>query len=896
MRITDRFGKSFDEYRRAHLARLRFKVDFDARLTDQDGKVWPIPPAAIRDRQRSTAVDSGTWEIKLSLYPGKLPKGLIIEQYQTLTIDRLIAGVWPYFTGKIDEPVEDIVEENGAAVRTLELTAQGVLQRCKGYRINSLNIDPLSFFSSILGTAAAPADTALSFGDSTGLVAGEVLQLASGANTAVVTIQSTGFFSVALTGAVGGAFTYPIGSTVKLLTQLLGICTTQQKTVTSTMAIGGVESVPGAAVTYALNDTAVNGGLVISPNADFSGPYVKGVAYTLDATVSPAKVTWLVVPAATRYYRYAKLERFVAPRIIRAAAKFFRLPYRRDVNDLYQTTIAAIDTGAKTITPSDPTGYKDLLDVAQGEYLTVTPASGIDVSGQITAVDASTGAMTFAALPAGAALGDSIRLGTSDYHQAWDDDRLITIYSNSLGTVLYDQRYFQTMPNIGQAVPVSGRHWTSSEGAWAFIGLIREVQGLTGIYSNRIEEAVKTVLTSATGLFSAADFTVERTGVLIKNISRAGITMDEFLKEIKEQSLNPSDFLHDTMDGKLTLKPYYQKATPDWELRGVRRIRIEPRPEPVTAVTIIGKDEPANNAAIWFLSSENLTSPDYMFDGSVVSPATPPSSASPSFVTFRLPPVTPLQAYPVVDKIRITGVGVISVFVSFAGQEFYLPGYIYRSVGKTGSQATLEIPGEELIKIVNRNSSKATSPTDLVLRLDNTMAATTIGTAIAEIEILVKNQTAWRAELTDDPAKCVVPADTTQFGTIWTAKTPPSSTGQEGVSEKVSYRYAPTSYLKRVQVRYVSPSNQVPRHEVRELTGITIQDARNYAERYQDEHLRMGSVYVVEAPLLDYAEPGDTGRVWTPWGTSLSLFLQGLSDGGGPLDNMANYRFIDYSK
>ena len=85
------------------------------------------------------------------------------------------------------------------------------------------------------------------------------------------------------------------------------------------------------------------------------------------------------------------------------------------------------------------------------------------------------------------------------------------------------------------------------------------------------------------------------------------------------------------------------------------------------------------------------------------------------------------------------------------------------------------------------------------------------------------------------------------------------------------------------------------RTKIIRLGNMPQAECRTYAENYMDEYLRSHLVYTVEAPLLDYAEPGDTVLVQLPDGSQKTLLLWGITDSGGPNDNMATYTLRDYS-
>lgn len=982
MRTTDLFGKSLTEYRRA-LARLSFTAGWDVRLKDQDGKVWTIPPRAVLGRSRGSQVDSGTWECSIEVDKAQLPKGVVPDQYHTLEVDRLMAGVWPYFRGQIDKVVEGVKLEEGSAVTTLTLQANGVLQRTKGYRVDRLAYEPtvapgarklmgiastqvVSSSAPIpapqtLTGAFSPSDTTIKVASTAGYSKGMRLFVYRGTSPSAIVfdefVQVTAVLSSTELACTAPAFTFAAGDKV---------CP--------------CEAVPGGGNVFVTSEFKGFYALVASPSATFASIYGLLTDYQAAVEAGGLYAVWFTTPATPRHYRFARMERYVSPifnTVPRQAA--FQLPPGRDINDLYQTTITSIDVATKTIGLADPTplktdgtvgsikvtaqgsgytsapavtfsapppggttatgtailmsgkviaviltscgaGYvtpptititggggtgaaakaylKCALDLAQGEYVTFTPstgpAAGLDVPDYpIESIDHAAGTIKLTALYGYVQVGDPIRIGTTEYHQAWTDDTLITYCEDPGLTSPFDQRHFQTLASIGQAVPLRGGGWFEEQPVYAYVGEIYDYEAGTGNpRPNRVEEMLREILVAKLGLYDAGEVVTAQTGVLTKNFRAHATDLSELLRGVKEKSLGPADYIHDTPDGKLYIGPFRQKSAPYWEIRGVTSIEEGDRPEPVTAVTIIADGEPANNAATVLSEFKNLDNPGVIYDGASDEAAVPVDPFEDASVTLRFPRLTPLQAYPHVKGIKITGIGVLSVYLKGASKDYYLPGWTYRAIGsyEDGDTSrpkpeTVEIQEDDLLRLFDRAAVDA-GPVDVVLLWHSTSGSAGIDTRINEIQVLTVNHNAWRAELTDDTTKAIADQGAEAFGTIWTQPDP---------ALKVSYRYAPTSYLKRVQPRYVSPSNQVPRHEVRKLPAISAQDCRNYAENYVSEYLRLGKTYTVEGPLLDFAELGDTVRVWWPDGSCRDLLLWGISDSGGALDDQATYTLVDYS-
>lgn len=800
------------------LAALDLRPSWDVRLVDQNGAVYSIPPKALKSRSRSTELDGSTWRLSLSLERSFLPSSIDPQQYHRLEID-LILGTdkIPYFRGYIDKAAGGESLQGGAILKPLELEAFGVLQKTKGYRVNSFRVDPAWI--------------------------------------------STG------------------------TTLLTGLCTTQRYTPGTTMTAGGTERLPNAG-TYG----ATAGYLKVYTSAALSATYVQGTDYTLDTSVVPIKLTWVNAPSSARVIEWIQPERFVVPAwfpTYSSTPSFFRCPYGRRYDDLFQTYVTAIDTVNKKVTLADATGYTDRLDLTQGEYVAFT-SGGVDSYRRVASFNSATKELTINAaesLPAGLAVDDGIRLATTEHYQAWDDDRLVRFFVSSAGVTEWNRTYFNAIPNLGCASPLA-RNWTTTETVYSDLYLVDQSSD-----SNRVEEIIKTLLTGL-GLFTSSDITTSKTGAYVKNFAYTATDADEILSSLAPNSLPPNAFIHDEPDGTISIKPYQQKTAPDWVMRGVYEIKETDHPEPVSAVTVIAlSDQEINLAPRYFNSSTNFNNPERCIDGDKSSAATPTSTSGQATLTFRIPRSTPLTSFPVIDKLRVTGQGLLSVYVTRSGTDYYLAGNTFRPL-KDGS---IEIPGEELHRVLLVGSTLTYQ--DLTFRFDpvtsgDNLSVVTVATAasVSEIEIVTSQAGVWKAELTDDTGKTPADNGASDFGSTWV---------QADVTLRESWRYAPPDYLKRVSSQYNAPGSGTtskPRHKVIRRKGISQQRCRDDAERWCDELLREGKSYSVSGILDPRAQLGDTVRIYKKDGSYLDLFLWGIDDSGGPKDLSATYQFKDFGR
>lgn len=791
------------------LARMDYKAAYEFRLVDQHGKVYPIPSRAVLSAPASSAVDSGTWEMPVSIMASSMPRGVNPQQYHRIEVDRVVAGNrMPYFRGVIDEVRRGWRKESWAEVETIDLQAFGVLQRAKGYRVDSLRIDPVT-------------------------------------KDGVIQLRGLGRFRTWTPGygvSMGGTETIPYGGPV----------------------LGSV---------YAFTDSTL------------TTPYVEGVNYTVNASATPLKITWLTTPASSRVFWFDTVERFVIP-YLSSGPSFITLPPGREYDDLYHTWVLDIDRPNNKLRVADRTGYDASIAITEDDYLAIVTAAGTeyilergsyaDAQGWIDMTDP---------IPLDVTVGDAVRLPTTEAIAAWDDDRIYQFWdgaSGSGGAQEWNRTFFTVYPNLGIAVPVN-RVWGINDEVYidsifpGGVGYIRE-----DVDDNRIEEAVKRILTDKTGLFAASDVLTEPTGVYVKNRTWSGYDLSDVLAEAKDQAMSPNAYIHDTQDGKVTIKPYRQKAKADWVLRGIQSIEETDVPEPVTAVTVIAEaSEPVNLAGEWLYEVGGAINPERLTDGNKdENLAATASVAEDGFgAVFKVPIPEPGATHPIIDSIRVTGTGLVTAYFAIApdtGPVYAIPGYTFAPI----ESGTMEISADEIAKVVTDQAGY------LVVYISPVTSGSTESSTIvtpatcSEIEILTRKAGWWRAALTDDTNLAPANNGPDEFGSIWRQPDP---------TKRMSYRYAPPDYLKRVQTLYPDKA----REHVLSMTAISQQDTRDYAERWQDELLRAGKTYRVTAPYDDRAELGDT--VLVQWkGFRKELFLWALEGPQDPRSPLATYTFIDY--
>jgi hypothetical protein len=795
------------------IARRTLKPRWVFHIIDQDGNRHVLPGRAVLDRQRSGAVDGGTWSLSLTVLFAMLPAGIRPRQYHRLEVSRIIAGVvYPYFVGIIDKDGIDRQLEAGSVIERITLEAFGMLQKAKGFRVDSLRIDPVT-------------------------------------QDGIIKLRGLGKWKEWTPGV-------PIAATDE-------------------------EQIPfGGATT---------GDVLVFTDSTYSSFYNEGVDYSVDRTKTPIVITWITTPADTRVIWYDALERFVIP-FLGSGGGFITLPIGRDYDDLFHTWVLDFEAGTPNrIQLADRTGYGLDYYVAEDDYISVVTSDGVRHQVERSGVaDVNGWQDIVGALPTGIAKGDPVWLPTTEAIAAWDDDRIYQFWTGLGGSdgTEWNRTLLKAYPSLGIAVPTP-RVWSFSDEVYidsflGGVGYIRE-----DVDANRIEEVIKSILTTETGLFDPSEVITEPTGVYVKNRTWSGYDLSDVLAEGKDQAMSPNTFIHDTPEGKISIKPYRQKVSADWTLAGVQSVEEVDDPEPVTAVTVIAEAErPVNLAGEWLYLIDDADNPHYITDTNrdAGRSATPHAWADAFTVIFKIPDPVPSTIHPLIDSIKITGNGLVMAFFTPSMDIQEGPWYVLPGCNMTPIESgTMEITADQIARVVTSSAGYLvigiTDVTDGIYEPGTLLTRA----SCSEIEILTKKSGYWRAALTDDTDLAPANNGPDEFGSIWRQPDP---------AKRESYRYAPTAYLKRVQPLYPSKA----REKVLPMTAISQQDTRDYSERHQDEYLRAGKTYRVVAPFDDRAELGDTVCVPMMDGTKRNLLLWGMSDGGGPGDVTCTYDFIDYGR
>jgi hypothetical protein len=681
-------------------------------------------------------------------------------------------------------------------------------------------------------------------------------------------------------------------------------------------------------------------------------------------------------------------------------------------------------------------------DVSNYEYITITWPDASEKTLRISSINRSTGVITFAGVgavsqPTHPTLGTyadstcSIRVSTTDYYTTFHNKFYYFMGHNASPNDYYYPEVFDILPSVGQVVPKRGinalispstvtdiRHWRTgwSTRPWHVYNgaLINPQEGLqvltslsqnniklsTPFYANRIEEAIKAIICDGYygyGVFRNSLVTTENSGILTKPFSSGGKYLDEIIKDIASQSFPANMFIKDKANGEVLIKRYSQKTSYDYMIPGVASVTVEDPAEKITSVTIISKSEEDKDITPSCFAGGGFNDATKMFDGNTTTYAYSIRSgtgvnAGSSLAIFQLNPPNTNYVFPFLKEISIYGYGTLFVGI-FYGRPDQLNETGY-SIYPTALIPNGVVAVEGYSNIILSQNSPATIPGDalnkyivngktcvLVLRLRGNSLNTTINGVLGdyyllnEVNILVNNEYAHTASMSDNSSLASNSnLNSSGFGTSWSVKDP---------SRAVSFRYAPTSWVKRNASNYggriediyvlspgtlnsgstsiasstpslgenaafissrsptggiyrpeiavdqsgsgiyfnstsryrgygfttypiftITPSSGSPsvtadiiqhRSKVLRMDNISQLECRKYAESYMDEYLRTQTTYTVQAPLLDYAEPGDTVLVQLPDGSQKTLLLWGISDSGSALDNTATYTLRDYS-
>lgn len=497
-----------------------------------------------------------------------------------------------------------------------------------------------------------------------------------------------------------------------------------------------------------------------------------------------------------------------------------------------------------------------------------------------------------------------------------------TATSHSSGAIIYEefQRHLFTVHPDSGIIVCTGNHFTATNVLLVTASPILGSETNASVSDrNRVEEALKSLLAvdyrSVTGLgafanndiltYASSGATHGPTGAYVKNILRHQIDLGEWTQEFKNGAMPPNCYIRDERDGKLSIRPYSMASAPDLTLKRLMAIQQESDPEPSTAVVVISEQaiKPVNMAPSWFYALDDWTDDTQgqtFFNRRYDSTLAQNAATRRAYVSFKIPGVSPAQAFPVIESLKVYGAvgGVVTIRVATSTKSFYPPEATYMLL--KGVSNPLEISGDILNRAVASLSPTSDWYLYVELYADNSSSSPGTAGAISEIEIWVKQTFAWRAELSDDSTKLASAyqptSPTTQFGNIFVMTDPGSSVGAGDTSENLSRIWAPSALLKRIAPKYNSSAASIV-HRIKRmvLPDISLHDCRTLAEDYLLEETYKATPYVITCLLDDRIEIGDTIAVPWPDDSVKLLFVEGISDQGGYSDNVCQITATDRS-
>lgn len=947
-RTLDRYGNTLNSgVFSQQVAGKRFAGQWVVVLYDMDGQpttssAWipyVVPGTAILQRQRRLGLDSGPMTLSLSLLAEALPTEP--KTYWRIEIDRAIGfgtNHWPYFTGIIDKVSASFVREKGSIYRVLHLECFGVLQRAKDYPLawawwlpnrSTITIGDITMVAERV-VVRRDHDTKNGDKELVPTAVGFALDDA----TYGLQIDDDAAFGSPYTGG-GTHYTLDVTKIPAEITWAVEPADTRYYRFWRVALIGRPKIVdmtggPTLFTTYRL------------PYG--REPFDLFMTRVSSYTAGPPATISVKDPSAYRsgnnlLHQFGQNEYVIVTQVSTGEEVVKQLS-STDANGVL--TLASGITFADGATPVED----DLVRVATTEMYTGWVGIGMDVAGggttfyphSILAKSGTTLSADINSTATSASVGDGTLFRAGQYI-SMDNEimRVNSVSGNTLtlassggnraaqlgttaaahtaGVSIYGELkkgVTKILSDTGLAILSGGVHVSATQDFRSQITWLNEVT------SNRTEQFLKNLLVDMTSLYASGDLNLTATGYFMKTFPMFRTTVDQVLADVKESGLPANAYLTDERDGDLTVKPYKQVVNPDGDLIGVSHIEEEAGPEPVGAVNVIAETHDENVAAQWFdrvsyndASTPSLSNPERIIDGSADTFATQADPGIPGVVEFTIPTITPAKLYPWVDRIEIEGKGYFTVHLespqSSPSKRWMVEGWHYRPIGLDGQGNSATLTREELGRALVFGTPADLRGTKIFVTVHG-LDDSQVGSAaqVAEIRIWVKHRNAWKASLTNDSATDGdtgstgavptgwVPSDTETFGTVW---------WQPNSLKRESYRFAPTSYLKRTAVVYSSTraTNKLREKDII-LNLMNPQDARDYAERYADEFFRVVNTYRVTAPLDDRWERGDTLRVTAPAGkkffdgsTSKNLLLWEISDGGSRSDNSAEYLFKEYA-
>src|ERR1035437_569146 len=802
-----------------------FNISFRMRLIDMNGYpldetkwiYYNIAANAFTPPQRSGYYDKGAMSLKFSFYSALLPSNLIVNRYMRIEMDIVYTDTaYPYFTGILDSVQVNSVETANAIIDMLSIECFGNLQRCKGYPLVQLTIQPyvMSPSPSIPLTAYC--------------------------------IQQTAIFTAVNAGVIGHTDVVP----------LLSFKLNSSSYCTFTNLTNGART-PVFSTDYSIND-ATYPNITITWNT------------TLVLASDVIKVTYYVA----QYYAYSY------PYLYGTSLPYTSLSFgpNRDYRDTYDTYVVSTGVGGTYILPADTTFISTYVSSGLAPVEAVPEAIAIvhsDMSEDIVQVIAISTTLGFqvSSIPAKTKPGDSLRVCTTQIAKSWGVLASANFQDYQFyyaGPTYYTRHAFKVDVVNGVAIPYipTGAHTVSCNNIFY---VIKEAQ-------NDVAQVLYSALLNLQ-MYNAADIIYTLMFVYVVKNYFTDTTLDNFLIDYKKNLLPPNGFVFDDINGKIYITTSRQKLTYDWSILKYKNFQQQNNPEPVTGVCVKVPNTKVEVQNRLFYKAINFANPAYLYDGSTSVSTVLSNTASKGTIIFKIPNYTPEEIAPMIDSVEIFGTAYITAYVAQinSSDTITLQGNIPNAtdipIGAVSGSAggSYSISGKDIEYALFTNGIDVTSNTAYIIidyMDDDTIPASPIHPIATEVKILMVNKNAFTAKLTDVAANTIVPSNQKQLGSVFV---------QPDTTKKISYIWGNPAYLKRVQPHYL---NKKYRIKSITLNTIGLHDCRSYAENYLLALQAQNVIYKVDAFLVPWAQYGDTVRVVLNNGTTILLLLQGWEDKG----------------
>jgi len=899
---------STDRYGTALRLGPTLPVDFkwSIRLVDNQGSFssstnwvrYELPTTSVISRNRSTALDGGTWQLQLTILAAALPDSLstLANGYRSLeyfTLEVDLVGpdgqIYPYHTGPIDSVSEGFSVDNGAIVATLEIASFGVLQRLK-----KASVPRFAF-----------ANDYQYFDDYRVCIWSEarILRMTTG------TVGTP----VAVLGAVN-TIDAQIGSNPAVHSDAIQV-TTDSTFATINRTYG---------VDYTITNSA--GGAALDNDLPIYINWITAVPATYYVKV------WVVSYVGINVYWTPGNASFRCPDGRMAFGYGGGAPKRRLSDDFATEIVSGSTTTALTVLDPEPYRQTNYLVGVTGfptdvlEYYRVSTntysyhrISSTTAAGVINLTDAVSSTPD---------VGDIVRLvstqlyvghirGNATVNWAGLASYTFPVFTDKGRASVYPMGTFEPAPDHALWTLNRVRHFSTAVGApilknetWLYSGY-----GVFAIQRNSANTTEQLVSQILTGYVESSKVTTGNAlGSYVKTFVRENKTLAEILEDAKKDGFPPNAFVHDRVDGGVITSAFVQATNAQARLTGIRSIVVEDEPEPITQVEVISRASDENE----WLNITGMGNPrtttgvgsftlqERLLDGVEDSINGYSQSANlgvwrftiPEFAGLTIPTLTTVRVFGTsgffVAKLAViensTNTQVSAQFID-GGKWFQLVDGKPAVLEKEPLVAAYTAAKYGVFGTTTTFSSSYSTVLDLIFYADTSWTGAPAFARITEIQYYSDVKAAWTALLTSDTTGSPPTGWTTLndqgLGSLW---------WQADLTLPYSQRYVDSNLEKRIQPKYASSwRTTIRRSERIELTNLSFVDCRRIAERYLDEFARGARRYQVVADLNPVLEPGDTVELVLPDGSSKTLFVWSISDTGSSDELQASYSLVDYS-